>query len=34
MLKVNIRTDRSGQWLEHSILHLSRRPRPTAQGAM
>jgi AraC-like DNA-binding protein len=22
MLKVNIRTDRSGQWLEHSILHL------------
>ena len=22
MLKVNIRTDRSGHWLEHSILHL------------
>ena len=22
MLKVNVRTDRSGHWLEHSILHL------------
>lgn len=31
MFKVNIRTDRSSQWLEHSILHLVEE---TASGSM
>jgi hypothetical protein len=33
MLKVNIRTDRSGQWLEQSILHLVEEAARTAPVA-
>jgi len=33
MLKVNIRTDRSGHWLEHSILHLVEEAASDSAGS-
>src|SRR4029077_7803949 len=33
MLRVNIRTDRSGQWLEHSILHLVEEAASNGAGS-
>jgi AraC-like DNA-binding protein len=33
MLKVNVRTDRAGQWLEHSILHLLEEATSNRAGS-